>query len=80
MLGTKLTTSSCLPVYSLETLNQPWPPSPPSLVALGFGNSSHVGLCSGAFWQTGTERWKAVNCWVRRQVSSKVASRMVKRA
>lgn len=60
MLGTKLATSSCLPVCSLETLSQPWPsrepwpPSPPSLVALEFGGSSHVGLCSGAFWQTGT--------------------------
>lgn len=56
MLGTKLATSSCLPVCGLETLREPLTPSPPSRVALEFGSSSHVGLCSGAFWQTGTRQ------------------------
>lgn len=54
MLGTKLATSSCLPVCGLETLREPLTPSPPSRAALG--SSSHVGLCSGAFWQTGTRQ------------------------
>lgn len=69
MLGTKLATSSCLPVCGLETLREPLTPFPPSRLLLNLEAAAMLGFVLGPSGRQGQDRWKEVNCWVRRQVS-----------